>query len=81
MTALTTGSPLLDAYRLADLVARVAAECPDLVADLVDAQRLLAEGGDKSQVRFAEARVEGCEGRLIADSAALRRAAGLEVAR
>lgn len=83
MTALT-GSPLLDVYRLASLVGRVAAECPDLVAELVDAQRDLEDAeahGTKDQQRFHERRVEAREQALVAECAALRQAAGLRGAR
>lgn len=81
MTALTTGSPLLDVYRLASLIGAVAAESPVLVQELADAQLLLAEAESKSEIRFAEARVENCERALVTESQVLREAAALRAAR
>ena len=84
MTAQAWTSPLVDAYRLAGLVAQAAAQCPELLDELVQAQHILEDAeahGTKDERRFAGARVEGCEQALVADCPALREAAGLGRAR
>lgn len=81
MSALTTGSPLLDVYRLARLIGEAQAQCPVLVGELADALALLDAAETTSERMFAEARVEGCEEALVAECAALRQAAGLGAAR